>query len=163
MSKRLEGAPPALATELLRAALELQPNGDPKSAADVAAELLARSDLAELRNRFASPAELAQALEEYRASGIFLEASKSLAGQIDIPPLAPGAPAAKVELQTLLQSALRMRSVPRAAAALDQVVYVVQALGGLQLGGDKLTMLVQSGLQLGATLATAHQSEEPRQ
>ncbi|MBV9251887.1 MAG: hypothetical protein JO227_21930, partial [Acetobacteraceae bacterium] len=163
MGQRLAGAAPDLATNLLRSALEMQANGDPKSTADVAAELWASEDMADLRGRFASTAELARALEEYRGSSIFLQASKSLAGKINIPPLTPGAKETSVELPTLMRSALQLRTDPRAASALDQLAYIVQGLGALHLGPEKLMALVQSGLQLGAKLAGDHQSEEPRQ
>jgi hypothetical protein len=160
MRQRLANAPPALATELLRAVVPSDPDEEPVSTTDLATQLFARPDLQGL---FASPAELAQALEEYRGSAIFAQASKSLTGQINIPSLGPGTQATSVDLPTLMRSALQMRADPRAAAALDQIAYVVQALGALHLGPDKLMSLVQSALQLGASLAGSHQSEEPRQ
>jgi hypothetical protein len=162
MAQHLAGAPPALATEMLRAALEQGPDGAPKPAAEVAAELLARSDLGDLPARFASADELAAALQEYRAGSVFAEASRQLAGKIDIPASATGGAPASIDLPTLMRAALGLRADPGAAAALDRVAGVVQALGALHLGPDKLTALAQSGLQLAATLAGGRQAGETR-
>lgn len=162
MAQHLAGAPPALATELLRASLEQGPDGAPKPATAIAAELLARTDLGDLHARFASTGELGTALQEYRAGSVFAEASKQLAGKIEIPASANNGHPASIELPTLMQAALGLRADPHAASALDQVAGVVQALGALHLGPDKLTSLAQSGLQLAATLAGRRQSEETR-
>ena len=138
MAKRLEGVAPNVVTELLRACVTPMATGDPKSSADLAQELL--SDAADplgLRARFASATELAEALEEYRSSAIFVRARSELSGQVAIPALA-GAAATSIDMGTLLTGAMKMRQDPRAGDALEKIVFVVQALGGLHLDPGKL-------------------------
>ena len=162
MAKRLEGSPPNVATELLRACVTPAANAEPKSSSDLAQQMLAdAADPLGLRARFASEAELAEALEEYRASAIFVRARDELAGQVAIPALA-GAAETTVDLGTLLTGAMRMRQDPRAGDALEKIVFVVQALGGLHLDPSKLSSLVVSGLEAGAALVGTTRNMEDR-
>jgi hypothetical protein len=159
MKKRLEGQDPGLATELLRQVLTLQEDGSPAPTEALATQLLQDPRLQPL---FGSAAELEQALDEYRAGAIFQQASNALSGQVAVPPIDGVAPAQSVDMTTLLRAALQLRADPRAASALDQVVYVVQALGALHLAPEKMLSVVQTGLQLATKLAADHQAEEPR-
>jgi hypothetical protein len=154
--------PPNVATELLRACITLAADGTPKSSGELAHELLDAADPLGLRARFTSEAELSEALEEYRASAIFLRARDELAGQIAIPALA-GKPASTVDLGELLTGALKMREDPRAGEAFEKIVYLVQALGGLHLDPGKLSSLVMDGLRAGASMmGTSRTVEDPR-
>ncbi|MDT7951080.1 MAG: hypothetical protein RQ966_06195 [Acetobacteraceae bacterium] len=163
MAKRLDGSAPNVATELLRACLIPGPDGNPKSSGDLARDLMAdAADDLGLRSRFASAAEMTEALEEYRGSAVFLRARDALAGQVAIPPIA-GAAAASIDMGTLLTGALKMREDPRAGDALEKVVYVVQALRDLHLDPAKLMGVVSSGLEAGAAMVgTTRPTEERR-
>jgi hypothetical protein len=161
MSNRLAGAAPAIATALLRACIVPAADGNPKSSADLAQELLASADPPGLSDRFASETELAEAIEEYRGSAIFARARDRIAGQIAIPALA-GEPAATVDLGTLLTAAFKLSQDPRAASALEEIVYTVQALGTLHLDPGRLVTLVQLALRAGAAMAgTTRIAEDP--
>jgi hypothetical protein len=159
MSKRLEDAAPNVATELLRACVTPAADGNPKSSSDLAHELLSGTDELGLRSRFASDAELAEALEEYRASAIFIQARDQLSGQIAIPPLAGSQPSS-VDMGTLLTGTFKMREDPRAAEALENIVFLVQALGGLHLDPVKLASLAVDGLQAGAAMVGSSRTVE---
>ena len=162
MSKRLEGSAPNVATELLRACVTPGPDGTPRSSADLAHDLLAdAADGLGMRARFASPAELSEALEEYRASAIFLRARDALAGQVAIPAIA-GAAATSVDMGTLLTGALKMREDPRAGDALEKIVFVVQALRDLHLDPGKLASVVTGGLEAGAAMVGTFRATEER-
>ncbi len=159
MSKRLEGAAPNVATELLRACVTPEADGNPRSSQALAQELLSGADELGLKDRFASPAELSEALDEYRASAIFMRAREELAGQIAIPALA-GNPATSVDMGTLLTGAFKLREDPRAGETLEKIVYLVQALGALRMDPTRLTGLVQAGLQAGAALMGSSRTME---
>ena len=162
MSKRLEGAAPNVATELLRKSIQTGEDGQPKPLADLAHDLLTGADQFGLRDRFGSEAELADALEEYRASLVFARARDELSGTINIPALA-GAPAVTVGMGALLNGAFSLRQDPRAASALEKVVYLVQALGVLNLDPGRLLNVVQVGLQAGAAMiGNTRTVEDPR-
>lgn len=162
MSKRLEGAAPDVATELLRACITPAADGNPKSSSDLAHDLLTGADPLGLKNLFGSETELSEALEEYRTSAIFVRARDELSGQIAIPAIA-GAPATSVDMGALLTGAFKLRQDPRAGSALEKIVYLVQALGALHLDPGRLADLVQAGLQAGAAMAgTTRTVEDPR-
>jgi hypothetical protein len=159
MSKRLQNAAPNVSTELLRTCVTPAADGNPKASSDLAHELLSDGDELGLKSRFASEAELAEALEEYRASAIFIQARDQLSGQVSIPALA-GSPPASADMGTLLTGAFKMREDPRAAEALEQIVFLVQALGGLHLDPVKLASLAVDGLQAGAAMVGSSRTVE---
>jgi hypothetical protein len=162
MSKRLDDAAPNVKTELLRACIAPAADGNPKSSTDLAHEIFTGGDEFGLRDRFATETELAEALEEYRTSAIFKRARDELSGQIAISAIA-GEPAATVAMGDLLTGAVALRQDPRAASALEKIVYTVQALGALHLAPGTLEGLVQAGLQAGAAMVgTTRTAEEPR-
>jgi hypothetical protein len=151
MSKRLANAPPNVATELLRVCVTPAADGNPKAIADLAHELLTGPDQFGLQALFDSETELAEALEEYRGSAIFIRARGQLSGQIAIPALA-GAPATSIDIGALLNGAFSLRQDPRAASALEKIVYLVQALRALHIDPGRLTNLLRVGLQGGAAM-----------
>lgn len=152
MSKRLENTSQQVATELLRACITPAADGNPRNSSDLAHELMSSADPLGLKNRFASEAELSEALEEYRASAIFIQAQDQLSGKIAIPALA-GAQSGSVDMGTLLTAAFKMRQDPRAGEALEKIVFLVQALGALHLDPGKLASLAVNGLEAGAAIA----------
>ncbi len=161
MSSRLEGAPPNVATELLQAAIQPGADGNPPPIADLAHEVFTGADPLGLKTRFASEAELVEALQEYRTSLFFTRARDALSGQVGIPALA-GNPAASISLGALLDSAFSLRQDPRAGSALEKIVYLVQALGLLHLDPARLAALVQSGLAAGAAMMGNSRTLEDR-
>jgi len=152
-SKHLQGASPNVATELLRASVMLAEDGNLRSCVDLAQELLSDADPIGLRRCFASEVELSEALEEYRASVIFLYARSELSGVIAIPAFA-GGPVYVQDMDLLLTRVFMLRKDSRAGEALQKIVRLVQLLSGLHLDPGKLATMVFSGLHTGAEMVT---------
>jgi hypothetical protein len=162
MAARLGTVPPAFATELMRAMLRTGPSGDPLPAATLAAELFAPGQELGLHDKFKDEKELAEAIAEYRSGIVFVNAQSQLQGSIDIP-AGGGQPASSINLGSLLTSAVKLGTDPRAASDIEKLVYVVEALGKLGLGPDKLVGLAQVALTKGMDLSQINRQQADQQ
>jgi hypothetical protein len=162
MSARLGTVPPAFATELMRAMLRTGPSGDPLPAATLATELFAPGQELGLHDKFKDEKELAEAITEYRGGIVFVNARAQLQGNIDIP-AGGGQPASSINLGSLLTSAVKLGTDPRSASDIERLVYVVEALGKLGLGPDKLVGLAQVALTKGMDLSRINRQQADQQ
>jgi len=162
MAARLGSVPPAFATELMRAMLQTGPSGDPLPADTLATELFAPGQELGLHDKFKDEKELAEAITEYRAGIVFVNARSQLQGNIDIP-AGGGQPASSINLGSLLTSAVKLTADPRSAADVERLVYVVEALGKLGLGPDKLIGLAQTALTKGMDLSQINRQQADQQ
>ncbi len=162
MSARLGTVPPAFATDLMRAMLRTGPSGDPLPADTLAAELFAPDQELGLHGKFKDEKELAEAITEYRGGIVFVNARSQLQDSIDIP-AGGGQPASSINLGALLTSAVRLSADPRAASDIEKLVYVVEALGKLGLGPDKLVGLAQVALAKGMGLSQINRQQTDQQ
>lgn len=134
---------PDLAITVLNAALKSD-GATPRPARSVAAELLARD---ELKGMFAGEDELAEAIEEYRASAVFKFALQDLPQTLELDGDLPGAPARRtVDLHQLLALIPLLRGDRRMAAEIDRIYTVVRELAGQKV----LPAAEVSGLIVGA-------------
>jgi hypothetical protein len=152
------------ATDLMRKVLEADAAGDPLPAATIAAKLFAAGEPLGLHDKFQSAEELAEAITEYRSGIVFANARAQLTGSsIDVPAVGDQ-PAQTLDVGDLLTNAMKLCADPRAAAEIERLVYIVEALGKLGLGPDRLLRFVMSALGKGISLSTlGRQQTDQRQ
>jgi hypothetical protein len=152
------------ATDLMRKVLEVDAAGDPLPATAIAAKLFAAGEPLGLHDKFQSVEELAEAITEYRGGIVFTTARTQLAGSnIDVPAVGDQ-PARSLDIGDLLTNAIKISADPRAAAEIERLVYIVEALGKLGLGPDRLLTFVTAALGKGISLsALGRQQTDQRQ
>ncbi|MBK1660410.1 hypothetical protein [Paracraurococcus ruber] len=142
----------AAATELMRLVTRRDQGGGPAPLGDLADQLMATGlDLGggmvvPLADHVASAAELLRALEEYRSGLVFQAAKAQLDGTVELPAAAGGA-AQSFPLRALADAAQSVAGVPAAAAQIEKLVFLAEALGKLPGGAGMVAGLVGKGLE----------------
>lgn len=143
---------PSTALALMQRLVERDAAGDLPSAGSLAFALIQPGDPLGLATQFASAAELAAAIEEYRSGLVFVEASKRLDGNVSIPETA-STPASSFGFQALVNSVLGLHADPRASAAIERTVAITEALAKLPAGPQAAIDLVRRSLGAAASIA----------
>ncbi len=153
MAARVGVDDPALATGLMREMLRTDDAGEPLSSVRLAAELFAPEQELGLHDEFHSQQELTEAIAQYRGGLAFVHARARLQGSIDVPVIGDQ-PARRIDLAELVTAGAQLAVDPRAGGEIERLVYIVEALGKLGFGPDRLLGLATGALDKAANLAT---------
>jgi hypothetical protein len=168
MQAHFPDADPALKFNLMALAVRKNDDGSRRNAADIAATcsddirnktsavLPARKPEAE----FTSVEELTHTFDEYLGSLVHLAALPTLPGDVALPQVAGVADTAQANLKTLADAARQLLPDPKAAAQLERLVYLGEALGKLPIDKEQAVGLVTDALAVVARTALVQTKPE---
>jgi hypothetical protein len=118
-----------------------------------------KADLLPQRStEFISQDELMQAFDAYLSALVRINASTDLSGTVMVPAGA-GAESATLELRSLSEIARQISTDPKAAAQLERLVYLGEALGKLPIDPSKAVSFVAQALSVAASAGLVQQKE----
>jgi hypothetical protein len=168
MQAHFPDADPALKLSLMALAVRKNDDGSRRNAADIAATcsddirnktsavLPARKPEAE----FTSVEELTHTFDEYLGSLVHLAALPTLPADVALPKVAGVADTAQASLKTLADSARQLLPDPKAAAQLERLIYLGEALGKLPIDKEQAVGLVTDALAVVARTALVQTKPE---
>jgi hypothetical protein len=168
MQTHFPDADPATRLSLMALAIRRNDDGTRRNAADIAETcrddilnktavvLPARKPDAE----FTSIDELTHTFDEYLGSLVHLAATQALPADVALPPVEGAAATAQLSLKTLADAARQLLPDPKAAAQLERLVYLGEALGKLPIDREHAVGLVTDALVVAARSALVQTKPE---
>jgi hypothetical protein len=164
-------ADPATQFALMALAVIKNDDGTRRNAAEIAeacaTDIENKSDVVLPKRKpeveFESIEELTHAFDEYLGSLVHLSATPTLPGDVTLPPIAGAADATQPNLKTLVNVSRQLLPDPKAAAQLERLVYLGEALGKLPIDKEQAVGLVTDALAVIARSTLVQTKAEPEE